>query len=184
MKSLTIFPLLLMLLIACSVETETMTQEDNSKAESFYDFRMPALDGSTVDFSKYKGKKVLVVNTASECGYTPQYADLQNLYEKYENKLVILGFPANNFGGQEPGANEEISTFCRKNYGVTFPMFSKIDVVGKQKSPLYKWLESKTGEEPNWNFCKYLINEKGEVVQYYPSGVNPFDDALVRDING
>jgi glutathione peroxidase len=140
---------------------------------SFYEFKMASLSGETIDFSQYKGKKVLVVNTASECGYTPQYADLQTLYEEYGDQVTILGFPANNFGGQEPGNNAEIASFCQKNYGVTFQMFEKISVVGSDQHPLYKWLKEQSGKVPNWNFCKYLLSEKGEVIGFYPSSVNP-----------
>jgi glutathione peroxidase len=102
---------------------------------SVYDFKVAALDGGTIDLSAYKGKKILIVNTASKCGFTPQYADLQKLYEKYKAKLVIIGFPANDFGGQEPGTNTEIKEFCQKNHGVTFPMAAKVDVVGENTTP-------------------------------------------------
>src|SRR6476620_10750741 len=109
-------------------------------ATSIYDFKVPGLIGGTIDFSKYKGKKILIVNTASKCGNTPQYAELEELYKKFSNDLVIVGFPANNFGSQEPGSNNEISEFCKKNYGVTFPMAAKSDVVGENTSPLFKYL--------------------------------------------
>ena len=111
--------------------------------KSFYDFKMKAIDGTMIDFSKYKGKKVLVVNVASKCGFTPQYTDLQKLNETYGDKVTILGFPANNFGGQEPGSNEVIKEFCTKNYGVTFQMFEKISVKGDDMDPLYQWLSKK-----------------------------------------
>ena len=114
---------------------------------SVYDFKVPALDGGTIDLSAYKGKKMLIVNTASKCGFTPQYAGLQKLYDKYKDKLVIVGFPANDFGGQEPGTNSEIQEFCKKNYGVTFPMAAKVDVVGENTSPLFKYL---TDEAKIW----------------------------------
>src|SRR5271156_6789906 len=110
---------------------------------SIYDFKVTALDGGTIDFSKYKGKKILIVNTASKCGNTPQYADLEAMYEKYKGKLVIIGFPANNFGAQEPGSSQEIAAFCTKNYGVTFPMASKISVKGDDMAPIYHWLTEK-----------------------------------------
>src|SRR6476659_8363579 len=110
-----------------------------SSAGSLYDFKVNALDGKTIDFSKYKGKTLLIVNVASKCGNTPQYADLQKLNDQYGDKVTILGFPANNFGGQEPGTNSEIATFCQKNYGVSFQMFEKISVKGEDQHPLYKW---------------------------------------------
>jgi len=145
---------------------------------SFYDFKMASIDGETIDFSKYKGQKVLIVNTASECGYTPQYEDLQALHEQFGGKVTVLGFPANNFGGQEPGSNLQIAQFCKKNYGVSFQLFEKIDVVGKDRAPLYAWLEKQTGKVPTWNFCKYLIDENGKVVQFFPSAVNPMDEQV------
>ncbi|WP_236587879.1 glutathione peroxidase [Marivirga aurantiaca] len=140
---------------------------------SIYDFQIQSLSGEMIDFSDYKGKKILIVNTASECGYTPQYADLQLVHENFGDQLQVLGFPANNFGGQEPGTDEQIASFCEKNYGVDFPLFSKMDVVGEQQHPLYVWLKEKTGKEPNWNFCKYLISDDGKEVSFYPSSVNP-----------
>ncbi|MEQ9373783.1 MAG: glutathione peroxidase [Imperialibacter sp.] len=145
---------------------------------SFYDFKMASIDGETIDFSKYKGQKVLIVNTASECGYTPQYEDLQALHEQFGGKVTVLGFPANNFGGQEPGSNLQIAQFCKKNYGVSFQLFEKIDVIGKDRAPLYAWLEKQTGKVPTWNFCKYLIDENGKVVQFFPSAVNPMDEQV------
>src|SRR5215212_4435336 len=113
---------------------------------SIYDFKVPGLEGNDIDFSQYKGKKIMIVNTASKCGNTPQYADLEKLYEKYKDKLVIVGFPANNFGEQEPGSNEEIGEFCKKNYGVTFPMAAKVSVRGTDIDPLFKWLVQQSGE--------------------------------------
>ncbi|WOK08053.1 glutathione peroxidase [Imperialibacter roseus] len=145
---------------------------------SFYDFKMASIDGETIDFSKYKGQKVLIVNTASECGYTPQYEDLQALHEQFGGKVTVLGFPANNFGGQEPGSNLQIAQFCKKNYGVSFQLFEKIDVTGKDRAPLYAWLEKQSGKVPTWNFCKYLIDENGKVVQFFPSAVNPMDEQV------
>src|SRR6186713_119864 len=130
-----------------------------------YDFKVPSLDGGTIDLSKYKGKKILIVNTASKCGFTPQYADLEKLYEKYKDKLVIVGFPANNFAQQEPGSNKEISEFCTKNYGVTFPMAEKVDVVGDNTHPLFKYLTEEAKKmgvaDPviGWNFTKFLVDE-------------------------
>ncbi|MEI9944074.1 MAG: glutathione peroxidase [Chitinophagaceae bacterium] len=139
---------------------------------SIYDFKVPGLSGDEIDFSKFKGKKVLVVNTASKCGNTPQYDDLEKLYEKYKGKLVIVGFPANNFREQEPGTNEEIAEFCKKNYGVTFPMAEKISVKGDDIAPIYKYLteeaEKKGFTDPiKWNFTKVLFNEKGELLTVF-----------------
>lgn len=162
-----------------------MTQETAKK--SFYDFKMEAIDGKMIDFATYKGKKVLLVNVASQCGYTPQYEQLQALHEKYGNKVAVLGFPANNFGGQEPGTNEEIAQFCKKNYGVTFQMFKKISVKGSDMHPLYKWLSDKSqngwnDQAPTWNFCKYLVNEKGELVKFFGPGISPMGEELLKAI--
>lgn len=131
---------------------------------SIYDFKLRSLDGKLIDFSQYRGKRLLIVNTASKCGYTPQYADLQELHERYGNSIVILGFPSNNFLWQEPGSNDEIARFCQKNYGVSFQMFEKIAVKGSKKHPLYKWLAAKAGKSPSWNFCKYYVSSDGNNV--------------------
>jgi glutathione peroxidase len=135
----------------------------------FHDFKVRTLEGEEFSLSTLKGKKVMVVNTASKCGNTPQYKDLENLYEKYGDQLVILGFPANNFMNQEPGTNEEIREFCTQKYGVTFPMMEKVSVKGDDISPLYKWLTSKElngvkDSKVTWNFQKYLIDENGNLV--------------------
>lgn len=148
---------------------------------SLYDFKVNAIDGKTIDFSHYKGKTLLIVNTASECGYTPQYADLQKFHEAYGTKVTILGFPANNFGGQEPGTNQAIAGFCQKNYGVTFQLFEKISVKGADQHPLYQYLKEKTGKEPTWNFCKYLVLPDGSV-KYFASKVNPLDDQIISEL--
>ncbi len=150
---------------------------------SFYNFKIQALDGKTsIDFSKYKGKKILIVNVASECGFTPQYKPLQELHEKHGDKIVVLGFPANNFGSQEPGSNDQIATFCKKNYGVSFQMFSKISVKGSDQHPLYQWLQKESGKAPNWNFCKYLVDENGKVSKFYPSSVDPMGKEILGEL--
>ncbi|MCP2045822.1 glutathione peroxidase [Pontibacter sp. HSC-36F09] len=163
-----------------------MATETNqtAQANSFYTFKIESLEGKEIDFSKFKCKKVLVVNTASECGYTPQYADLQKLHETHGEQVVILGFPANNFGGQEPGSKEQIAEFCQKNYGVTFQMMEKISVKGDDQHPLYQWLKknSPNHEEPGWNFSKYLIDENGKVVAFYPSKVKPMGEEILAAI--
>jgi len=149
--------------------------------QSIYDFKINSLEGNPIDFSVYKGKTLLIVNTASECGYTPQYADLQKLNETFGDKVVILGFPANNFGGQEPGSNQQIATFCQKNYGVTFQMFEKISVKGDDQHPLYAWLKEKTGQEPGWNFSKYLVKPDG-TVKFFKSSVKPMDSQITSEL--
>ena len=131
-----------------------------------------------------KGKKILIVNTASKCGYTKQYTDLQALYEQHKDKLVVIGFPANNFGGQEPGSAVEIQEFCQKNFGVTFPMAAKVSVKGKDMAPIFKWLTSKDQNgvldaEIGWNFNKFLIDENGNLLAHFPSNVKPLSDDIV-----
>ncbi len=148
---------------------------------SLYDFKMNSLEGKEIDFSQYKGKTLLIVNTASKCGYTPQYTDLEKLHETYGSKVTILGFPANNFGGQEPGTNAEIGEFCKKNYGVTFQMFEKISVKGDDQNALYKFLKEKTGQEPTWNFCKYLVKPDG-TVKFFSSKVKPLDPEITSEL--
>jgi glutathione peroxidase len=156
---------------------------------SVYDFKVPGLDGNTIDLAKYKGKKILIVNTASKCGFTPQYADLEKLYEKYKDKLVIIGFPANNFAHQEPGTNGDIKEFCTKNYGVTFPMAEKVDVVGDNIHPLFKYLteEAKKLGTPDpvikWNFTKFLVDENGKLIAVFPSKVTPMSDEITKYLN-
>ncbi len=145
---------------------------------SIYDFKISSLDGPVVDFSQYKGKTLLIVNTASKCGNTPQYEELQKLHEQYGSKITILGFPANNFGSQEPGTNLEIAEFCKANYGVTFQMFEKISVKGQDQHELYKLLKEKTGQEPSWNFCKYLVKPDGSVT-FFSSKVKPMDKQIL-----
>ena len=155
---------------------------------SIYDFTVNDIDGNPVKLEQYKGKAVLIVNVASKCGNTPQYEGLQDLYKKYGDKgLVILGFPANNFGGQEPGTNEEIKDFCTTNYGVTFPMFSKISVKGEDIHPLYKYLTSAETDpefagDITWNFNKFLINPSGKIVARFDSKDKPESEKVVKAI--
>ncbi|MBS1680095.1 MAG: glutathione peroxidase [Bacteroidetes bacterium] len=150
---------------------------------SIYDFKMKSLDGKEIDFSEYKGQKLLIVNTASKCGKTPQYADLEKLHEQYGDKIKVLGFPANNFLWQEPGSNAEIAEFCERNYGVKFQMFEKISVKGRDQHPLYQWLQSKTGHKPDWNFAKYFVNEDGTTIKFFKSGVQPLDKDILALVN-
>jgi glutathione peroxidase len=149
---------------------------------SIYDFKIKSLDGKEIDFAQFKGKKLLIVNTASKCGKTPQYAGLEKLHEQFNDRVTVLGFPANNFLWQEPGTNEEIADFCEKNYGVRFLMFEKISVKGSDQHPLYRWLEAKTGHKPDWNFSKYLVSEDGERVEFFKSSVEPLDQAILSKI--
>lgn len=155
---------------------------------SFYDFKVKSIDGKVIDFSEYKGKKVVVINVASKCGYTSQYSDWEKFHKEHGKDIVVLGFPANNFMGQEPGSNEEIASFCQLNYGVSFQLFEKVDVIGNTQHPLFKWLSSKelngwNDKAPTWNFCKYVINEEGKVTHFFASGVKPNDAAFQKAIN-
>lgn len=150
-------------------------------SSSVYDFKLNSIDGKLIDFSTYKGKPLLIVNVASKCGFTVQYKDLQQLHESYGDKVAILAFPANNFGSQEPGSNLQIAEFCQQNYGVGFQMFEKISVKGEDQHPLYQFLKEKTGSEPSWNFCKYLVKPDGTVT-FYPSKVNPMDKQIIDAI--
>lgn len=163
------------------------SQNTNSPMESnsIYQFKVESLTGGIIDFSAFKGKKILIVNTASECGYTPQYEGLEALYEKYKDQLVVVGFPANNFGGQEPGSDSQIKTFCEKNYGVTFPMASKVSVKGDDRAPIFDWLTTKAENgamdvKIKWNFTKFLLNEKGQLIASFKSSVEPMSEEILK----
>lgn len=179
------FLLPLALLVACTSATLKDKNMETAYPASIYEFKVPSIEGGTIDFSQYKGKKILVVNTASKCGYTPQYEGLEKLYEQYKDKLVIVGFPADNFGHQEPGTDEEIHQFCKVRYGVTFPLASKVSVVGDSTHPLFKWLTSK--EENGvldatikWNFTKFLLDENGHLLASFESAVTPQSEDIVK----
>src|SRR5579871_3549156 len=150
---------------------------------SIYDFKMKTLNGKEIDFSQYKGKKLLIVNTASKCGKTPQYAGLEKLHEQYGDRISVLGFPANNFLWQEPGSSAEIAEFCERNYGVKFQMFEKISVKGREQHPLYQWLQAKTGSRPDWNFAKYVVSADGETIKFFKSSVQPLDEQIIDEVN-
>lgn len=198
MKKISAALLFSLLIMSCQNQAQnqgnTAQKKDNKtttmEKQTIYQFKVTDLYGNEFDFASLKGKKILIVNTASECGLTPQYKDLEAIYGKYKDKnFVIVGFPANNFGAQEPGSNEQIATFCQKNYGVTFPMMGKISVKGNDKHELYKFLteKSKNGlqdSEVEWNFQKYLINEQGELVKVLSPRVLPTDNEIVGWING
>jgi glutathione peroxidase len=174
------------ILITALVFAASFSKGQNPVKKTFYDFTVTTIDGQEFPLSQLKGKKVLVVNTASKCGYTPQYEDLEKLFEKYGgDKFTIIGFPANNFMHQEPGTNAEIKQFCTSNYGVTFPMMSKISVKGDDIAPLYSWL---TKKEENglmdapvkWNFQKFMIDENGNLAGMAPTSENPFSEKIVK----
>ena len=158
-----------------------------AQTKSIYDFKVEGLNGDTIDFAAFKGKKILIVNTASKCGFTPQYEGLEQLYEKYKDKLVIVGFPANNFFSQEPGSNETISEFCKKNYGVSFPMAAKISVKGKSIAPIYQWLCNKEENgimdaKITWNFNKFLLDETGKLLAHFKSTVKPMSEEITNKL--
>ena len=178
MKKLTYITILFSLLFATDIDLPL----------SFYDYTAISIDGDTVHMKEFNGKKILIVNVASKCGYTSQYTDLQILHEKYSDHISVLGFPSNNFFRQEPGTNEEIQKFCKREFGVTFPMFEKIHVKGKKQHPIYKWLSNKklngwNDKVPSWNFYKYLIDEKGRLIEYFRPNINPLDILITHPIN-
>jgi glutathione peroxidase len=183
------------MLFSCQNQAQSKKSASNKKEtqmnkETIYQFKVEDLSGNVFDFSTLKGKKVMIVNTASKCGLTPQYKDLEALYKEYKDKgFVIVGFPANNFASQEPGTNEEIATFCQLNYGVTFPMMDKVSVKGDDVCAIYQFLtqKSKNGlqdSEVEWNFQKYLINEKGELVKVISPKTLPTDAVVVNWVKG
>lgn len=156
-------------------------------AKNIHDYSFKSIDGKTIKLSDFKGKKILFVNTASECGYTPQYKQLEELHKKHGNKVVVIGFPCNDFGGQEPGSEKEIAAFCEKNYGVTFLMAEKITVKGDKTHPIYKWLTSKElngvkDSQVRWNFHKFLVDENGQLIDSYGSSVKPLGDEIVSKL--
>jgi glutathione peroxidase len=174
-----------LILFAIMFSLFSTAQSLKDPSTSVYDIKINTLDGKPLDLNEYKGKKMLFVNVASECGFTKQYAGLQELYDKYKENLVVIGVPCNQFGNQEPGSASQIQTFCEKNFGVTFVMTEKVDVKGKNQHPLYKWLTSEelngtTSSSVKWNFQKYLINEKGQFVDYFYSMTKPMSSKITK----
>ena len=193
MKKISLF-IAILILSSCQNQAQNnikaMETQKPAQTQTIYQFKVTDLYGKEFDFSTLKGKKLLIVNTASECGLTPQYKDLEAIYKKYKDlNFVIVGFPANNFGSQEPGSNEQIAKFCQMNYGVTFPMMSKISVKGKDIHEVYQFLTQKDknglqDSQVEWNFQKYLINEEGELIKVLSPRVLPTDAEIVGWING
>jgi len=174
-----------LLVTSFKAKTKNIILNTNNIApkKSFYELEAISLDGKKISFDQYKNKKILIVNVASKCGYTYQYEGLQKLQDIYQDKVIVLGFPANDFFNQESGSNEEIEEFCEINYGITFPMFEKTTTKGKKQSPIYQWLTNKdfngwNVQRPTWNFCKYLVNEKGELVGFFDSKVKPLSEEI------
>ena len=176
------------LLQSCKNQKNDVSQTktaDQKMSKTIYDYKVESLDGEEINFADFKGKKILVVNTASECGFTPQYADLEKLSKDYANNLVIVGFPANNFGGQEPGSNTEIGAFCEKNFGVTFPMAAKVSVKGDDTAPIFKYLTEKdlNGVKNTailWNFTKFLVDENGHLIDSFISTTKPTSESITK----
>ena len=159
----------------------------DSTKTSFFQFPLTSLSGEPVDMEQFRGKKIIVLNVASKCGFTPQYADWQKFYEAHQESIVILGFPSNEFAGQEPGSEADIAAFCKKNYGVTFPMFEKSKIRGKDKMPLYQWLTDPAqngwnAQAPTWNFCKYIIDENGNLTHFFTAKVTPDNADFLKAI--
>jgi glutathione peroxidase len=150
--------------------------------QSVYEFKLHDIEGNVVDLADYSGKKLLIVNTASKCGYTPQYSELEKLHQEYGDRVAVLGFPSNNFFGQEPGSEQTIAEFCQRNFGVTFKLFKKTDVIGRKQHPLYQWLYHRTGRFPTWNFCKYLITKDGRQVKFFPTKISPLHPTVINQI--
>lgn len=172
---------------SCSNQKTEITKANTVETmnKTIYDYKVEGLDGKEINFADFKGKKILIVNTASECGFTPQYADLEKLSQEYKGKLVVVGFPANNFGGQEPGTNVEIGAFCQKNYGVTFPLAAKVSVKGDDIAPIFKYLTDKdlNGYKNTsilWNFTKFLVDENGKLIDTFVSTTKPTDNAITK----
>ncbi|CAN5469296.1 glutathione peroxidase [soil metagenome] len=180
-----ILAIVLSALIAACVFAGDDGKKESNPVPPVLNFKMKSLAGKVVDLSKYQGKVLLMVNTASQCGYTPQYKDLESLYKKYQDKgLVVLGFPADNFGHQEPGSDKQIAEFCEKDFGVTFDMFSKVSVKGDDATPLFKLLTSQAPDagEIKWNFEKFLISRDGKIVSRFRSKVNPSSEEVVKAV--
>ncbi len=169
------------------IKNITKPEDAMKPSQPIYNIKINALNGTPIDLSQFRGKKLLLVNTASECGYTPQYKSLQSLHEKHRDQIEIIGFPANNFGQQEPGSAQEIQSFCERNYGVTFPLSEKISVVGSDQHPLFKWLSSPelngwNTQKPTWNFCKYLIDENGELIKFFSASIEPLSSEITQHL--
>ena len=178
-----LFKQVIMILFLCNMVAE----EAQNNRPTFYGYSAVSIDGDTIRMEEYKDRKILLVNVASKCGYTPQYKELEQLHKNHSNELIVLGFPSNDFLWQEPGSNDEIKTFCQRKYGVSFQMFEKIHVKGKKQHSLYKWLSDSelngwNNKSPSWNFCKYLIDEKGELIDFFPSRVKPLDTTITRHL--
>jgi len=179
---------LLISLTAATPKNNIAVNNNNDPDKNIYSFQIKSLDGGTIDFSQFKGKKILIVNTASHCGFTPQYTALEKLYQQYKDKLVIVGFPSADFGDQEFHDNDSIKAFCQKNYGVTFPLTTRVDVKGDNTTPIYKYLCNKSENGVldatiSWNFNKFLIDEHGNLIAHFDSKVTPDSEEITKYLN-
>lgn len=179
---------LLVSLTAATPKNNIAMNDNNDPGKNIYSFQIKSLDGGTIDFSQFKGKKILIVNTASHCGFTPQYSALEKLYQQYKDKLVIVGFPSADFGDQEFHDNDSIKAFCQKNYGVTFPLTTRVDVKGDNTTPIYKYLCNKSENGVldatiSWNFNKFLIDENGNLIAHFDSKVTPDSEEITKYLN-
>ena len=170
---------------SCTNQKQEISKDKSNEMKNLYDYKVESLDGKEINFADFKGKKVLIVNTASECGFTPQYADLEKVAEQYKDRLVVVGFPANNFGAQEPGSNAEIGAFCQKNFGVTLPMAAKVSVKGDDIAPIFKYLTEKdlNGVKNTnilWNFTKFLVDENGKLIDSFISTTKPTSESITK----
>ena len=170
---------------SCTNQKQEISKDKSNEMKNLYDYKVESLDGKEINFADFKGKKVLIVNTASECGFTPQYADLEKVAEQYKDRLVVVGFPANNFGAQEPGSNAEIGAFCQKKFGVTFPMAAKVSVKGDDIAPIFKYLTEKdlNGVKNTnilWNFTKFLVDENGKLIDSFISTTKPTSETITK----
>lgn len=184
-KTRSILAFVALLFCACFVYAKKGKNNTNVQPASIYAYKIESLDGGTIDFSKFKGKYILIVNTASKCGFTPQYKGLEKLYEAYSDKLVVVGFPSDNFKNQEFDTNEEIAAFCEKNYGVTFPLTKKVNVKGDDTTPIYRFLTNKMENGVldatiSWNFNKFLISQEGQVLAHFDSKVKPDSEEILK----
>ncbi len=171
------------------INSTSLSNKDSMPFISLYTLQSQQIDGQQLNLTQYRGKKILMVNTASDCGYTGQYEALEKLYQTYKDKLIVIGFPANDFKEQEKGTDESIAIFCKINYGVTFPIMKKSSVLkGQNQNEIFQWLSSKekngwNEQAPNWNFCKYLVNEQGKLIRYFASSVEPLSEEVKIAIN-
>ena len=185
MKKFQLITLTALILLGLIFTAMTTNSSSSNTVNSIYDYSINSLSGDTINLADFKGKKILFVNVASKCGFTSQYDGLQELYKTYKDKLVVIGLPCNQFGGQEPGTAKEIESFCRANYGVDFPLSSKIEVKGASQHPIYKWLTSKSqngvmDSTVRWNFQKYLVDENGQLIDYFYSTTKPMSSKIIK----